>query len=268
MELTLKERQKLTRITAKKYRSATRREKTKILDTFIDQTGYDRKYAIHILVNEGISRFGPGKTRLKATQGSGRKRVYKRIYDDAVRDALIPIWEAFNYQCGKLFAPFLHMNLDRICSHPAFAITTAVHDKLLAISAATIDRLLKKTKELRRIKGTSGTRPASPHLKALVPVMSHFECREQGAGLWQIDLVQHDGGNPSGEFCFTLTITEIQNCWTVHYVLRNIGPAVRGIPLGLPGPRRCRLLPPSPGTHLPLRQRQRVHQPCPPALVY
>jgi IS30 family transposase len=51
--------------------------------------------------------------------------------------------------------------------------------------------------------------------------MSHFECTAQGAGLWQIDLVQHDGGNPSGEFCFTLTITEIQNCWTVHYVLRN-----------------------------------------------
>jgi transposase InsO family protein len=221
MELTLKERQKLTWITAKKYRNATRGEKTRILDTFIDQTGYDRKYAIHILVNEGVSRLVKGNIRLKAAQGTGKKRLYKRVYDETVRDALIPIWEAFSCQCGKLFAPFLHRNLDRICSRPAFAMPAAVHDKLLTISASTIDRLLKKTRELRRIRGTCGTKPAAQHLKALVPVMSHFECKEQGAGLWQIDLVQHDGGNPSGEFCFTLTITEIQNCWTVHYVLRN-----------------------------------------------
>jgi len=39
--------------------------------------------------------------------------------------------------------------------------------------------------------------------------------------LWQIDLVQHDGGNPSGEFCYTLTITEVKNAWTVHYALKN-----------------------------------------------
>jgi transposase InsO family protein len=221
MELTLKERQKLTRLTAKKYQKAKKAEKTKILDTFTAQTGYDRKYAIHLLVNEGVSLFLGGKTRLTAAHRSGRKRVYQRVYDDAVRDALIPIWEAFNYQCGKLFAPFLHMNLDSICSRPAFALPAAVCEKLRVISASTIDRLLKKTKQARRIKGTSGTRPAPQHLKALIPVMSHFECKEQGAGLWQIDLVQHDGGNPSGEFCYTLTITEIQNCWTVHYVLKN-----------------------------------------------
>jgi hypothetical protein len=51
--------------------------------------------------------------------------------------------------------------------------------------------------------------------------MSHFECKEQGPGIWQIDLVQHDGGNASGEFCYTLTITEINTPWTVHYALKN-----------------------------------------------
>ena len=52
-------------------------------------------------------------------------------------------------------------------------------------------------------------------------MLSHFECIEQGEGLWQIDLVQHDGGNPSGEFCYTLTITGVKNAWTVHYALKN-----------------------------------------------
>jgi hypothetical protein len=33
--------------------------------------------------------------------------------------------------------------------------------------------------------------------------------------------VQHDGGNPSGEFCYTLTVTDVATGWTVHYALKN-----------------------------------------------
>jgi len=55
----------------------------------------------------------------------------------------------------------------------------------------------------------------------MIPTLSHFQCIEQGDGLWQIDLVQYDGGNSSGEFCYTLTITEIKNQWSVYYALKN-----------------------------------------------
>jgi hypothetical protein len=37
-------------------------------------------------------------------------------------------------------------------------------------------------------------------------MLSPFECAKQGPSLRQIDLLQHDGGNPSGECYFTLTI--------------------------------------------------------------
>jgi len=221
MELTLKDRQKLTRVTAKKYRLSGKKEKTKILDTFIEQTKYGRKYAIHILANEGKVKPLDKKVRLKTTHRSDRKRIYPRFYDDAVKNALVPIWEAFNYQCGKLLAPFLHANIDCIGTDPRFDFCDEVIIKLRNISAATIDRLLKKNKASMKIKGTNGTKPAKGHIKSLIPVMSHFECKEQGPGVWQIDLVQHDGGNATGEFCFTLTITEVHTPWTVHYVLRN-----------------------------------------------
>jgi hypothetical protein len=221
MELTLKERQKLTRITAKKYRKAPKKEKTTILDTFTSQTGYGRKYAIHILANEGTVKSAGKRLRLKVTHSSKKKRVYPVIYDQAVQDALALIWEAFNYQCGKLFAPFLHANIDRIAAEPKFNPGEAVTAKLRRISASTIDRLLRPCRARLKIKGSSGTRPAVKHLKVLIPTLSHFQCLEQGDGLWQIDLVQHDGGNPSGEFCYTLTITEVTNTWTVHYALKN-----------------------------------------------
>ena len=221
MELDLKERQKLTGVTAKKYRLATKREKTKILDTYIAQTGYGRKYAIHILANDGRIKSVAKKTKFKATHYSDKKLVYPVTYDKAVKEALSLIWEAFNYQCGKLLAPFLHENIDSIAQDSRFAVKDEVRLKLQKISASTIDRLLKPNKAKLKIKGSSGTKPAKGHIKSLISVMSHFECTQQGSGLWQIDLVQHDGGNPSGEFCYTLTITEVKNSFTVHYALKN-----------------------------------------------
>jgi len=221
MELTLKERQKLTKITARKYRKAKKKGKTKILDTFIEQTGYGRKYAIHILANEGKVKSVGKKLRVEITHKNKQKRVYPVIYGQDVLEALKPIWGAFNYQCGKLLAPFLHANIDSIVADPRFRCEEEVTGKLRKISAATIDRLLKKAKAAMSIKGTSGTKAAKGHIKSQIPVMSHFECKEQGPGVWQLDLVQHDGGNASGEFCYTLTITEVNTPWTVHYALKN-----------------------------------------------
>ena len=74
MELNLKEKQKLTRITAKKYQWANKKDKTKILDTFIGQTGYVRKYAAHIFANEGKVKYERNRVRLKAAHGSKKKR--------------------------------------------------------------------------------------------------------------------------------------------------------------------------------------------------
>jgi hypothetical protein len=186
MELTLKERKKLTRVTAGRYRKAAKREKTAILDTFVEQTGYERKYAIHLLANEGRCRTD-GKAKLKTTHAGGRKRVYEKTYGGDVLDALVPIWEAFSRQCGKLLAPFVRENIETIAGEPRFAVSNEVRDKLGRISAATIDRLLRKEKERARVKGTCGTKPAKSHIKALIPVMTHFQCASQGSGLWQID---------------------------------------------------------------------------------
>jgi len=173
------------------------------------------------LTSEGKTEYAGKKVKLKATHKSRSKRRYPCVYGTDVQDALVRVWEAFNHQCGKLLSPFLHANITRIAASPQFKITPDAAAKLGTISAATIDRLLKPIKVRLKIKGTSGTKPAAEHLKALIPALSHYECKERGSGLWQIDLVQHDGGNPSGEFCFTLTITEVSKAWTVHYALRN-----------------------------------------------
>ena len=42
-------------------------------------------------------------------------------------------------------------------------------------------------------------------------------------GFVEIDLVGHEGGVASGEFCFTLTVTDIATGWTVNRSGRNKG---------------------------------------------
>ena len=51
MGLDMKTRQKLTEETAKRYYLAKKKGKGRIIDEFVANTGYNRKYAIHILKN-------------------------------------------------------------------------------------------------------------------------------------------------------------------------------------------------------------------------
>ena len=51
MGLDMKTKKKLSEETAKRYCTAAKKQKTKILDEFIATTGYNLKYAIHLLKN-------------------------------------------------------------------------------------------------------------------------------------------------------------------------------------------------------------------------
>ena len=51
MGLDMKMKKKLSEETAKRYCTASKKHKTKIIDEFVANTGYNRKYAIHITWN-------------------------------------------------------------------------------------------------------------------------------------------------------------------------------------------------------------------------
>ena len=51
MEMSMKSRQELTRVTSRRYRKAPRLVKSRILDEFIAATGYNRVYGATLLRN-------------------------------------------------------------------------------------------------------------------------------------------------------------------------------------------------------------------------
>jgi hypothetical protein len=71
-----------------------------------------------------------------------------------------------------------------------------------------------------KLRGTSGTKPVRL-LHRAIPIVTWLQYAAMPSGFFQIDLVQHDGGNPSGEFCYTLTMTDVKTGWTIHFALLN-----------------------------------------------
>ena len=73
-----------------RYRASSKREKSRILDEFIAVTGHHRKHGIRLLGQSGDD----GEQQPAAKKG-------RRIYDEAVRQAVIVVWEAADRICGK-----------------------------------------------------------------------------------------------------------------------------------------------------------------------
>ena len=72
-----------------RYRGSTKKDKSRILDEFIAVTGHHRKHGIRLLGQLDVDEDTP-----RAMRG-------RRIYDEAVREAVIVIWEAADRICGK-----------------------------------------------------------------------------------------------------------------------------------------------------------------------
>ena len=114
-----------------RYRGSSRKDKTRILDEFIAVTGHHRKHGIRLLGQTGDSG-----GRLPGVKG-------RRIYDEAVREAVILVWEASDRICGKRLKAALPHMVKSMESHGHLDLDPEVRDRLLAASAATLDRLLK-----------------------------------------------------------------------------------------------------------------------------
>ncbi len=93
-------------------------------------------------------------------------------------------------------------------------------DLLMTMSAATIDRRLQGAKVLGAFAGRSHTKPGSL-LKSQIPIRTWSEWDDARPGFVEIDLVGHEGGHSFGEFCFTLTVTDIATGWTVNRSVVN-----------------------------------------------
>lgn len=122
--------------------------------------------------------------------------------------ALRLCWAVLGGPAGKRMAPFLPDLVARLRACGELDVTDQTAALLGAMSAATIDRRLAPDRAKLDPRGRSHTKPGGL-LKGQIPVRTWAEWNEDQPGFVEIDLVGHEGGNARGDYCFTLTVTDI-----------------------------------------------------------
>jgi hypothetical protein len=121
---------------------------------------------------------------------------------------------------GKRLAPFLPEMVTRLRACGELLIDDRTAALLTSMSAATIDRRLAADRKKMQLKGRSGTKPGSL-LKSQIPIRTWADWDDARPGFVEIDLVGHEGGEPSGDFCHTLDVTDVATGWTEVRAVKN-----------------------------------------------
>jgi hypothetical protein len=190
MSLSAK-REALARIHGR-YQRAGRLYKTRILDEFCATCGCHRKASLRLL-NRPLPAAPPSRSGPKV------------IYDPAqVRPALKAIWLASDQLCSKLLKAALPEWLDHHERRSA-PLPEVLKEKLLAISPAQIDRLLRPLRFQHPKKGLSATRSGTL-LRHAVPTR-HGPPDTSRPGSVEADTVAHCDDSTEGDYINSLTFT-------------------------------------------------------------
>jgi hypothetical protein len=202
-KLSKQTRRELLEALRERYSNASKFEKPRILDEFIDIAGCHRKHAIHLLM-------GVGPVIHDA------RRLGRTIYAEAVREALVVLWEAADRICGKRLKAILPGLISAMERHGHLTLDPNVGQLLLAASPGTIDRLLAP------IRGTAGHRKKrKPTTKSSreIPVRTLADWNEPSPGFLEIDFVAHSGDSMQGTLLWSLVATDVCSGWTESVAL-------------------------------------------------
>jgi hypothetical protein len=176
-KMTHTARAELANAIRRRYHAAAGKEKHKILDEFIATTGYHEKSAIRVL---------NGEPSTKRPQMRNRPS----LYDEAARTALIVLWEASDRVCSKRLKALLPILLPALERHGHLRPDATIRAKVLAMSAATIDRLLRAPRIATRSKKA---RRVVPEPRRRVPLRTFADWNEPLPGSMEMDTVAHCG---------------------------------------------------------------------------
>ena len=124
-QVSMTTRDELVAAIGQRYAWSGRLEKGRILDEFVAVTKMHRKHAQRLLRE--------GKPRQRSAS-----RPSRRIYEEAVREALVLVWEASDRICGKRLKFLVPILIDAMERQGHFRLAEGVRAGLLSMSAATI----------------------------------------------------------------------------------------------------------------------------------
>jgi hypothetical protein len=201
-QLKVATRREVIQAVVSRYQASSRPEKQQILNELTKVTGFHRKHALRVLKRWRTSTQDP---RLAAKPRAG-------LYDEAVQQALGVLWEASDRLCGKRLKQAIPGLVEAMERHGHLQLAAEVRCRLWAVSAATIDRLLKPMREpgrpSRRRAGVGSL------LRNAIAVRTFGDWHDPAPGYFEMDLVAHCGKSVVGSYAHSLVLTDIASGWT------------------------------------------------------
>ena len=187
-----------------RYRTAIKKYKTPILDEFCAICGYSRKYAIWKLNHYNFNK-------LKRKPGKPSKYNTQRIME-----ALKQIWISSDFACGKRLKEMIPHWINFVDDLDDYE-----HSLLLAMSAATIDRILKHYRVKFDLKRRSSTKPGNM-LRDSIPI-AESQWNIQQPGYVEVDSVVHCGTSMAGDYACTINLVDLATGWSQQRATWNLG---------------------------------------------
>lgn len=210
--MSAKSRREVLQEARRRYRGRGKEGRSRLLDEVCALSGYERKYASKVLA---------GRRAIAGRRGV-RRGGSEPLYGEAERRVIKAIWLAAEQPCGKRLHPALPLWLPHYQKRHG-RLSKECQAKVLAASAATLDRLLASCRVALGSRGRCGTRPGTL-LRSQIPIRTdHWEV--QGPGFIEADTVAHCGESMAGEFCWSITATDVHTQWTETRAVANRGQA-------------------------------------------
>lgn len=192
-----------------RYTNRGREGRSRMIDELVEQFGYSRKHAIKLL---GAKAGWGGDPQVR----KGRPAVYGQ----EVAEVFWRLWQVAEQPCGKRLAGMRPLWLPHYEARHG-RLEAATRKKVLAISAAQIDRLLAPRKLRGGARGRCGTKPGGL-LKTHIPIRTdNWDITRPG--YLEADSVAHCGESLEGDFVWSVTYTDIFSGWTANRAVWNKG---------------------------------------------
>ena len=126
--------------------------------------------------------------------------------------ALTILWEAADRICGKRLKAVLPIFVESMERNGHLNLDPAVKERLLQMSAATIDRLLRPIRALAK----QGRRKVlvNTTLRKSITIRTYEGWLDPPPGYFEMDLVAHCGNSVAGSYVHSLVLTDIASGWT------------------------------------------------------
>lgn len=198
IKMTIDERFKYLQMMRRRYRSADRKTKAKLLDEMEEVVGMHRKSLIRCM-NKPLER-------------KPRRQQRGKTYGPDVDDALRVIYETYDGICAERLTPNLVSMAKQLARHGELQVTPELLDQLGRISVSTVQRVLDRIRQdqprLPRKRPRKGRRVTRD-----IP-MKRLAYDIPRPGYIETDLVHHCGPTLSGEYLHTVQWIDVATGWS------------------------------------------------------